>query len=279
MAAVGSDHPELGHEAPEQAFQELDAGADLVLGPADDGGYYLIAVRSDRLDRRLFDGIAWSTGAVLEQTLERARSLGLTTRLLEPAHDIDTAADLAGLCVRLERRPGACPATRRLLATWGRLGAPRVDAPEAGGWRVADEPAMEALGAELAARVVPDRTLLLVGDLGAGKTVLVRGLGVAMGIPRQEIQSPTYTIVREHASGAARLVHVDIYRLDGPEIEAMGLEEILAGPGVKAVEWADRLPFPAPRGALRLRIEREPGGTRRVREEAPAGEADPVTSR
>lgn len=105
----------------------------------------------------------------------------------------------------------------------------------------------EAVGAELAALLGPDDTLLLRGGLGAGKTVLVRGLARALGVDPAEIQSPTFTLIREHlGAGGARLVHLDLYRLEPREVESAGIEELLAGPGVKAVEWAERLPFEPP---------------------------------
>ncbi len=125
VAAVGSDHPELGAGRVEEAFRALEAGADLVLGPARDGGYYLVAARRERLERRVFEGIDWSTAEVLRQTREKAASLGLDTVLLERGDDVDTADDLRALCRRLEGRPGGCPATRGLLASWGRIGGGR----------------------------------------------------------------------------------------------------------------------------------------------------------
>jgi tRNA threonylcarbamoyladenosine biosynthesis protein TsaE len=69
------------------------------------------------------------------------------------------------------------------------------------------------------------------------------------------VQSPTFTLIREHEGARGRLVHADLYRLDPEEVGALGLEEILAGPGVKVVEWAERLPFAMP-GALALRLAR-----------------------
>jgi len=114
------------------------------------------------------------------------------------------------------------------------------------------------LGRALAAELAPDGILLLSGELGSGKTVLTRGLGEGLGIAPREVQSPTYTLIREHAGNGGRLVHVDLYRLDPADVAALGLEELLAGPGVKVVEWAERLPFALP-GALALRLSRLAG--------------------
>jgi rSAM/selenodomain-associated transferase 1 len=90
---IGSDAPQLERSLVERAFDRLD-GADLVLAPADDGGYTLIAMREPH---DVFCGVAWSTATVLVETLARARSLGLRVQLLEPGFDVDTESDLARL--------------------------------------------------------------------------------------------------------------------------------------------------------------------------------------
>ena len=117
----------------------------------------------------------------------------------------------------------------------------------------------EALGRDLARELAPDGVLLLSGELGSGKTVLTRGIGEGLGIEPREVQSPSFTLIREHRGSGGRLIHVDLYRLDPPETAALGLEELLAGPGVKVVEWAERLPYSVP-GALMLRLARIAGG-------------------
>ncbi|HEV7672249.1 MAG TPA: TIGR04282 family arsenosugar biosynthesis glycosyltransferase, partial [Thermoanaerobaculia bacterium] len=75
VAALGSDHPTLPVARLEEAFDRVERGADVVLGPADDGGYYLIALKRSALSPRLFADIEWSTERVLAATLERAREL------------------------------------------------------------------------------------------------------------------------------------------------------------------------------------------------------------
>lgn len=137
--------------------------------------------------------------------------------------------------------------------------------------RTANEAETRRLGAALAARLTPDGVLLLSGPLGAGKTVLAQGVAAGLGIDPAEVQSPTYTLVREHAGARGRLVHVDLYRLEPAEVLDLGAEELLAGSGVKVVEWAERLPFAVP-GALWLEIEPVAGSGREVRakEEMPS---------
>lgn len=131
VAALGSDHPTLPLALVHRAFAAVEAGRQVVLGPAEDGGYYLIALARPAVVPRLFDGIAWSTGRVLAQTLERCREVGLDVELLPEAADVDTPEDLARLAARFAAAPEddlGCPRTRALLAAWGRIGAPATEA-------------------------------------------------------------------------------------------------------------------------------------------------------
>lgn len=125
-------------------------------------------------------------------------------------------------------------------------------------WRTASEEATQQLGRTLARELAPDGVLLLSGELGSGKTVLARGVAEALGIDPRRVQSPTFTLIAEHEGERGRLVHVDLYRLEPGEIGSLGLDELLAGPGVKVVEWAERLPWPVP-GAVHLALARLPG--------------------
>lgn len=100
----------------------------------------------------------------------------------------------------------------------------------------------EKVGEELAREMLPEGVILLKGPLGAGKTVMVKGIARGLGIDPREIQSPTFTLMREHRGSKGRLFHLDLYRLDTEEAEVLGFEEMLAAEGVKAVEWPDRLP-------------------------------------
>jgi rSAM/selenodomain-associated transferase 1 len=91
VALVGSDVPGLACGDVVAALDSL-ADHDLALGPAADGGYYLVALGQPRPE--LFQGMAWGTGAVFAATMERAAALGLTVRVLEERSDIDTAGDV-----------------------------------------------------------------------------------------------------------------------------------------------------------------------------------------
>ena len=111
-----------------------------------------------------------------------------------------------------------------------------------------------AVGRQLARSVSGGTVILLSGDLGAGKTALVGGLAEGLGIGRDQVSSPTFTLVQEYRGGRLPLFHVDLYRLNDPrEIEDLGLDE-LAEDGVLAIEWAEKHPRP-PRDAVRITIE------------------------
>jgi tRNA threonylcarbamoyladenosine biosynthesis protein TsaE len=134
-------------------------------------------------------------------------------------------------------------------------------------WVTRTEAATERLGAELAPELGPDGVLLLTGELGSGKTVLARGLAGALGIEPRQVLSPSFNLVREHRGAAGRMVHVDLYRLEPEETGGLGLEELLAAPGVKVVEWAERLPAALrSQAALSLRLRRLPDEGAEARE-------------
>jgi tRNA threonylcarbamoyladenosine biosynthesis protein TsaE len=103
--------------------------------------------------------------------------------------------------------------------------------------------------------------IALSGDLGAGKTQLVKGIARGLGIAAC-VRSPTFTLVNEYGGGRLRLFHLDLYRLETPEqITAAGLEEFLQPDGVTVIEWAERLSRVEGRGSsakedwLQVKIE------------------------
>lgn len=109
-------------------------------------------------------------------------------------------------------------------------------------------------GRDLAGTLAPGAVVLLTGDLGAGKTAFVRGLAEGLNIDRDEVSSPTFTLIQEYRGGTLPLFHVDLYRLRDTEVDDLGLDDLADGAGVVAVEWPDRWAR-APRQAIRVSIE------------------------
>lgn len=121
VMALGSDHPQIELDRVEEAFSRLEEGCDVVLGPAADGGYYLIALRREAVRQQLFDGVAWSSPSVLADTLSRCERLGLHVARLPEGYDVDSPADLERLISFITDKPDACRNTGSLLRHWGRL--------------------------------------------------------------------------------------------------------------------------------------------------------------
>lgn len=97
--------------------------------------------------------------------------------------------------------------------------------------------------------------VLLSGDLGAGKTTLVRGLANGLGADDTSVASPTFTLRMDHRGCDRPLVHIDAWRIGPGDLESIGFDELLAGNAVIAVEWPERLADALPDRSIRLRIE------------------------
>jgi tRNA threonylcarbamoyladenosine biosynthesis protein TsaE len=106
----------------------------------------------------------------------------------------------------------------------------------------------EALGEQLASFLMPGDILALYGELGAGKTCLVRGIARGLGIDEGCVASPSFTLINEYP-GRVPLIHLDGYRLDSAEaFVELGLEDYFEGEGILVIEWAEKVPnLPADR--------------------------------
>lgn len=111
-----------------------------------------------------------------------------------------------------------------------------------------------ALAERLARFLTPGMTILLFGDLGAGKTTFTKGIGAGLGVKRI-IKSPTYTIVREYTDGRLPLYHMDLYRLEENEVIDLGLDEYFTSDGVSIVEWPSVAPEDLPKEVLEIHLE------------------------
>ncbi|MBI4515352.1 MAG: tRNA (adenosine(37)-N6)-threonylcarbamoyltransferase complex ATPase subunit type 1 TsaE [Deltaproteobacteria bacterium] len=101
-----------------------------------------------------------------------------------------------------------------------------------------------ALGRRLAENCRGGELLGLRGELGAGKTALVRGLAAGLGVDPDRVRSPSFTLVNEYRGGRLPLYHIDLFRLAPGELDRLALREYLYGEGVCAVEWFERLGEP-----------------------------------
>lgn len=119
-----------------------------------------------------------------------------------------------------------------------------------------DAAATHRLGKSLGRRLPAGTIVLLSGDLGSGKTTLIQGLGLGLGIA-DPISSPTFTLVNEYLEGRVPLYHIDLYRLEGGEVTDLYLDAYWddqeTTPGIVAIEWAERLAHLPPQ-ALHLAL-------------------------
>lgn len=122
-----------------------------------------------------------------------------------------------------------------------------------------DAIATQRLGIILGQTLKANSVILLEGDLGAGKTTLVQGLGKGLGID-EPIVSPTFTIINEYNRARLPLYHLDLYRLEAAEIVSLNLDTYWEGievePGIVAIEWAQRMPY-KPESYLTIHLANE----------------------
>jgi tRNA threonylcarbamoyladenosine biosynthesis protein TsaE len=122
-----------------------------------------------------------------------------------------------------------------------------------------------ALGAELARGWTLPAVVLLIGNLGAGKTTLAKGVAEGLGVTRRdEVSSPTFPLIHEYGD-RGQLAHVDLYRLEtAEEVEALGLDETMARAEVTLLEWGERFPSLLPKERIEIVIEAQPDESRAI---------------
>ncbi len=127
-----------------------------------------------------------------------------------------------------------------------------------------DSGATEALGTLLGRHAASGDVYCLSGDLGAGKTLLSRGVAAALGVPAETVTSPTFAILNIY-QGRMEVRHFDLYRLRRPEeLEDIGFDEYAGGEGVTLIEWADLFAEQLPEQYLKIELFREGEGRRAV---------------
>lgn len=114
-----------------------------------------------------------------------------------------------------------------------------------------------AIGEKLGRQVKPGEVYALYGDLGVGKTVLTKGLAKGLGI-REQVNSPTFTILQIYENGRLPLYHFDVYRIEEPEeMEEVGFDDYICGDGVSMIEWPERIEELLPSWVRRVRIKKD----------------------
>ena len=124
-----------------------------------------------------------------------------------------------------------------------------------------------ALGRELASLLAPPKIAVLRGDLGAGKTTLVKGIAEGFkAASHDDVTSPTFTLIHEYRGPTAVLYHIDLYRIDTQrELETLGLDDLMTDNSVLLIEWGEKFPrFERERG-VEIALQRMSENQRKIR--------------
>jgi tRNA threonylcarbamoyladenosine biosynthesis protein TsaE len=132
-------------------------------------------------------------------------------------------------------------------------------------YRTASEEETIALGEKLAREFPSKQVVLLIGQLGAGKTTLAKGIVKGLGAASpDEVSSPTFTLIHEYGS-QGRVYHIDLYRLDQPrEVATLGLDDLFDRPAIVLIEWGERFPQFLPSERTEIRIRTVEGDAREI---------------
>jgi tRNA threonylcarbamoyladenosine biosynthesis protein TsaE len=123
-----------------------------------------------------------------------------------------------------------------------------------------------ALGRELAQSLRPPQVVVLTGDLGAGKTTIIKGLAEGLKAESQEnVTSPTFTLVHEYRGPKATLYHIDLYRVDSPrQLETLGIDDLRDERSLILLEWGEKFERFRKEADAEIRIERLGENERRI---------------
>ena len=124
-----------------------------------------------------------------------------------------------------------------------------------------------AFGRTLAELLIPPKLVLLRGDLGAGKTTMVKGLAAAFDAALEEdVTSPTFTLIHEYRGPRANLYHIDLYRIDTPrELDTLALDDLRGENSILLIEWGEKFPRLVREKDVEISLERESESGRKIR--------------
>ncbi len=124
-----------------------------------------------------------------------------------------------------------------------------------------------ALGRTLAAKISAPKLILLRGNLGAGKTTLIKGIVAGFGAATEdEVTSPTFTLVHEYRGPTATLYHIDLYRVDTlRELETLGLDDLMTANSILLIEWGEKFERFLDERDIEIAFERVGENDRRIR--------------
>ena len=124
-----------------------------------------------------------------------------------------------------------------------------------------------AFGRTLADLLSPPKLVLLRGDLGAGKTTLVKGIAAAFEAASEEdVTSPTFTLIHEYRGPRANLFHIDLYRIDTPrELDTLALDDLRGDNSILLIEWGEKFPRFVRERDIEISLERQSESSRRIR--------------
>jgi tRNA threonylcarbamoyladenosine biosynthesis protein TsaE len=124
-----------------------------------------------------------------------------------------------------------------------------------------------ALGRTLGELLAPPKLVLLRGELGAGKTTLVKGIAAAFAAAAEEdVTSPTFTLVHEYRGPRANLYHIDLYRIDTPrELETLGLDDLRSDNSILLIEWGEKFPRLVRERDVEISLHGESENSRRIK--------------
>jgi tRNA threonylcarbamoyladenosine biosynthesis protein TsaE len=109
------------------------------------------------------------------------------------------------------------------------------------------------IGERIGKRLKEGDVVCLYGDLGSGKTTMVKGIASVIGVEEKEITSPSFIIIAEH-EGSVPFYHIDLYRISRERVHELGLKEYLYGSGISVIEWAEKADEEIPDASIRVRI-------------------------